>query len=87
MTDWMNHPDRMMGWWMTGWGWFWLILLCVVVIALVVLLFTRSKDAGSSSSHRNGTDPLGILEERFARGEIDQAEFEARRAQLRKDGS
>jgi hypothetical protein len=32
-------------------------------------------------------DALRILEERFARGEIDEEEFERRRARLRDDGT
>lgn len=81
----MNHSDRMMGWWMGGWGWLWIILLSLALIALVVWVLTRSGRSDSSPAGRTEVDALRILEERFARGEIDKDEFENRRAALRDD--
>jgi putative membrane protein len=56
---------------------FWIILL--VVLAYVLKnLFTSEKRNSSSSD-----EALDILKQRFARGEIDEAEFERRKKLLR----
>jgi putative membrane protein len=47
----------------------------VVLIVLAIRYFLRSERSGSA---------LSILEQRFARGEIDQQEYEQRKAALRK---
>ncbi len=58
-------------------GWMWLMMLAsapflIAVIALVVWLIRRpSRSSGESSGRR-------ILEERYARGEIDADEFRDR---------
>jgi putative membrane protein len=67
------------GWWML-FGPVTMILLIAAAIALVVLLVrwlagTRRASYGVQS----GKTPLDILQERFARGEIDTEEFEERR--------
>lgn len=85
----MDHHNRTMGWWMGGWGWLWVILVilvCVAVIALIVWAISRAGRGGASPPDRTAVDALSILEDRFARGEIDQDEFERRRAELRNDG-
>lgn len=61
-------------------GWFWMVGGLAVVAGVVFLivwaigLVNRPSDAGSGSRPR--PDPLDILRERFARGEITEAEFE-----------
>ena len=74
----MNGWD---GWQMAGWGWMsWGPVVGLVVIALVVWALTR--DAGSRTA-RAGEDPaLEALRRRFAAGEIDEDEFNRRRAAL-----
>ena len=72
-------------WWLTdGWahGWMpWMffgpvmMLILLAVCIGVVLLVVRG-------ATRSDARPLEILKARFARGEIDQAEFEARRRTL-----
>ncbi len=69
---------------MYGWGGFILgpimmILIIAAVIALVVLL-VRWLGMGPRDTPRRGA--LDILEERFARGEIDKQEFDDRRRTL-----
>lgn len=66
-----------MMWGYEGWGFLWMALFWVGVIALVV--WAVSRPAVSGSGHRS---PLEILEERFARGEVDADEFTARRDEL-----
>ena len=54
---------------------FWLILL-------VVLVYVLKEIIGSVSKNSSSTDALEILKQRFARGEIDEAEFEQRKKQI-----
>jgi putative membrane protein len=66
-----------------GWGWFGLmhLLWWVVVIAGGIAVFrwgVGSRPRGQPGAGR----PLEILGERFARGEIDQAEYEERKRLL-----
>ena len=70
---------------MMGGGWFFgpiMMILFVALIVAVVVLVVRWLGGGATQ----GTKPKAaqdILEERFARGEIDKDEFEARRQALR----
>ena len=66
--------------WGFGGGFMWLFwILLIVVIAWAVKGFAGGNLPGVG---QNGKTPLGILEERFARGEIDQEEFEQKRKLL-----
>ncbi len=66
--------------WGFGGGFMWLFwILLIVVIAWAVKGFTGGNLPGVG---QNGKTPLEILEERFARGEIDQEEFEQKRKLL-----
>jgi putative membrane protein len=76
-----------MMWWGYGMmlGPLFMILVLAVVIAAVVLLVRWLAGPGHGAAPRQappGRTPLGILEERFARGEIDKEEFEERRRVL-----
>jgi putative membrane protein len=54
---------------------FWLVLLVVLVYVL--------KDIFASTSRNKSSDEaMEILKQRFAKGEIDEAEFERRKKQL-----
>ena len=67
------------GWNMMGFfGWTMMILFWGAVVALIVWAIR------SAGTPRDGTglDAVGILEHRFAAGEIDQNEFEERRRVL-----
>jgi putative membrane protein len=69
------------GWWML-FGPLSMLLFLAALIAIVVLLvrWLTTGHGGSASAGRKM--PLEILEERFARGEIDKEEFEERRRVL-----
>ncbi len=84
-----DRPD----YWHYGWDWGWghMIFGSLMMILLwggiVVVIVLAVRWLGSGSSH--GTTPatsrnkaLDILQERFARGEIDREEFEERRRLL-----
>ncbi len=86
----------MMGWdygnGMGTGGWIAMIAMMSVFWGLVILagvmIFrgntsSPGRDSVRSDDHGYHRDPFDILDERFARGEIDSDEFEARRAVLR----
>ena len=79
----------MMGWYGDGMGWGgWIAMtLAMVVFWAVVVLAVVAIFRGTSDPRRPSRavrpDPLGILEERFARGEIDAEEYRARQSVLR----
>lgn len=70
-------------------GMWWMMVLPVLVLAVLtvvgVLVVRALWDRfGSHSSGRNG--PLSVLQDRYARGEIDQEEFTSRRRHLAESG-
>lgn len=67
-----------MMWGFGGFGFLWMALFWIGVILLVVWA-VRQPEKMNHGSHRSA---LEILEERFARGELDADEFTARRQQL-----
>jgi putative membrane protein len=62
-------------------GWFFMMVLPIVVVALVVWGVSTRGRAFWAGGDRDGEErsALQILEERFARGEIDREELERRR--------
>jgi len=77
--------DRHMGW---EWGWlFGLIsvvasLLFLLAIIAVIVALVRSSQRRDTTRPPSTSGALSILEERYARGEIDRDEFLERRAVL-----
>ena len=70
-------------------GWVAMALLMVLfwggVVALIVVFARRpSSDRGADAPKPPHHDAERILAERFAHGDIDEAEFKARRAALRR---
>ena len=58
-----------------------MMLIMVALIAAVVALIWRAINPGKQE-RTSDVSALGILKERFARGEIDQQEYEQRRRVL-----
>lgn len=68
------------------WGWlgsilFWLVLISVIVAA-VKYVFSRTAPSGGSGSTGSAA-AFSVLEERYARGEINRDEFLQKREDLR----
>lgn len=69
-----------MMWGYGGWGFIWMLAFWAGVILLVV--WGVRQTGGSATQPDRGTRAMEVLEERYARGEIDRDEFQARRAEL-----
>ena len=82
-----NHPYGPHMWGGGGWmGWFvgpvMMVAMIAVVVAVVVLVIRWLGGPGHGSVHPPSPPaktPLEILQERYARGEIDKEEYEERR--------
>jgi len=73
--------------WVLIWASF--VVLVLVLLVLAIRWFLRAErgpgslpGGGSPGGGPPGPDPLAILRERYARGEIDDEEFERRRKML-----
>lgn len=72
-----------------GWGgmfgmWiFWVVLIVLAVVAMIWLVRTASSGGGGSGP-RSAQAPEEILKERYARGEIDDEEYQRRLEELRR---
>lgn len=76
-----DHMGQYGGW--MGIGWIFMLLFWVVLILAIVLVVKWVAKPPSPPGPREKT-PLDILDERYARGEIDQAEYEQKKGDLRK---
>lgn len=73
------------GWW--GFGMMLIVLLAVALIVVGVVFLVRSSSGGERPAPRpERSRALEILDERFARGEIDREEYEERRRTLSEQG-
>ena len=72
---WYMHEG--MGWWMV-FGWLWIVVFWGGIIALIVWGITKLTGRGDSIPKN---DPLGVVKERYAKGQISREEFE----QMKKD--
>ena len=75
--------------WSNGMGWGGWLLMSVTTVAFwalvvfgVVALFRGTRDSGSQSQHHHEESAQHILDERFARGEIDAEEYHRRQQVL-----
>lgn len=70
----------MMGDLMMGWFWIWpiLVLIGLVLLGYLAYRLTRNRSTGSLAALSSARQ---ILDERYARGEIDDQEYRQRRAE------
>jgi len=68
--------------WMPGFGWFFMLLFWTLLILGVVALIKWLSGEASSRGTPTQKSALQILEERYARGEIEREEFEQKKRDL-----
>ncbi len=87
-SGWQGYGYGMMGSGMMGnfgWGWFmpiFMILFWGLVIWGIVALVRGVSQSGSPTSSSQSDSALEILKKRYARGEINKEEYEARKKDL-----
>lgn len=85
--DGFHHHDGWMGthgggWMVGGVGFLWMLLWALVLIGLPVALVYHLLTRSESRDETPPDDALALLRRRYAQGEIDEEEFETRRAEL-----
>jgi putative membrane protein len=60
----------------------WVLLLAGLIWGLIRLLDGRSRPPSGQTGHSGGPSALEILQQRYARGEIDYSTFEQMRERL-----
>jgi putative membrane protein len=83
MMFWYDHD-------VSGWGWFamsaGMILFWALIITAAVLLLRAVNRAPEHTHISAGPSPEQLLAERFARGDIDEDEYQGRLTALRSSG-
>jgi putative membrane protein len=91
MPAFAQTPADRSDYWHYGWGWGHMIFGSVMMIVfwggIILAIVLAVRWLGGDSARRGGSqprtkEPLDILHERFARGEIDKEEFEERKRLL-----
>jgi putative membrane protein len=71
---------------MSGWGgmWFGPILMILIPLTLILLIvwLVRAFASGRTASKLNDANARKILDERYAKGEVDDEEYQRRRSAL-----
>jgi putative membrane protein len=81
---WGMGPGMMGNW---GMGWFGMIFMMIfwvlVIVGLVFLIkWLIQTSSSGKAAQQTGSRAVEILKERYARGEIDKAEFESKKRDL-----
>lgn len=80
MMGWGYEGSSMMGWGFGG-GLFMLIWWAIIIAGIVLLVrWVAGQTKGVCGGH--GKAPMDILKERYAKGEINKEEFEAKKKDL-----
>ncbi|NIV04325.1 SHOCT domain-containing protein [Candidatus Saccharibacteria bacterium] len=73
----------MNGWGGMWFGWiFWIIILGLIVWAVVKIVNHNTNRRGAVESPSSGESALDILKKRYARGEIDQQQFQQMKKEI-----
>ncbi len=79
--------NRMNGWDNNGTSWWGIVMMSIFGVAVIVAIiwgaiaFSRSARPQAPAAP-SGPTPVDILNQRYARGELDTAEYEERKRQL-----
>ncbi|MDP2599051.1 MAG: SHOCT domain-containing protein [Candidatus Liptonbacteria bacterium] len=65
-----------------GFGWIFMILWWVLIVAGVVALIKWLSDQSHDNNSTRGKSPLDLLNDRYAKGEINKKEFEEKKKDL-----
>ena len=65
----MRYGYNMMG------SWFGIMIICIIIIGIVVFLISRQFSNNDIKDIRARDNSLEVLNERFARGEINEDEY------------
>ena len=80
-NDWWTHMGS--GGWMGGTlGWLWMLIWMLIPIALIVGLVYLLRPRATTSETEGTDHALEALREQYARGEIDDEEYETRLMRL-----
>ena len=71
-----NHDGTMI----FGGGLMWIFWILLIVVLVVVIKSLSNNGTGGESAETES--PMAILKKRYARGEIDEEEFERKRKKL-----
>ena len=72
-----------MMWWADGWGWGAWLAMSLMMVAFVALIVWACMLLPQSTEHDPRSRGEDTLAERFARGEIDEGEYQHRRELIR----
>ena len=64
--------------WGMGWGW----IIGLIIIGVIIWIIVKAVNKTSPEVTKSDKSALEILEERYARGEIDREEFERQKKDL-----
>ena len=73
-NGWHMGPGMMGGW---GMGWIMLLFWILVLVGLILIIKWLLQMTSEDKKLTGGGRAIDILKERYARGEIDKAEFQA----------
>ncbi len=77
----MNGMSIFGGWGM-GFGWIFMLLFWILVILGIIAIIKWLSNSSASSDRIRGKTALDIVNERYARGEIDQEEYETKKRNI-----
>ncbi|WP_206680299.1 SHOCT domain-containing protein [Flaviflexus huanghaiensis] len=66
----------------TAWGWVFLVILIIGIVVLATILIRQLTTRDSRPEQGSAIRARELLDERYARGEIDSSEYDERRRRL-----
>lgn len=73
------------GYGMMGYGWGLLMMACVIILIIlgIIALVLYLQQLGKPNDKAVGNNALNILNERYAKGEITEEEYNSKKAQIK----